>query len=114
MLSRRGASEAGRLRTRLVLEKPTRAPDGAGGASMTWIVGPTIAADIVPLKAEERPRGEGIVDMVLTKIVMRHRGDVAPGDRFRLGERLFLILAVSDPDTDGRFLVCLADEEGFS
>jgi head-tail adaptor len=50
--------------------------------------------------------------MALWRIVLRHREDVAPGDRLRLGARTFVVLAVSDPDEDGRWLACLAEEEG--
>jgi SPP1 family predicted phage head-tail adaptor len=112
VLSRVGASEAGRLKRRLVLEKPARVPDGAGGATVTWSAAATLWAELRPLKAEERPLGEGLVDMALWRIVLRHREDVAPGDRLRLGARTFLVLAVSDPDEDGRWLACLAEEEG--
>jgi SPP1 family predicted phage head-tail adaptor len=112
VLSRAGASEAGRLKSRLLLEKPTRTPDGAGGATVTWAEAAALWAELVPLKAEERPRGEGLVDMVLWRIVVRHRDDVVPGDRFRLGARTFLILAISDVAQDKRWLACLADEEG--
>ena len=42
--------------------------------------------------------------------MIRFRDDVAGGDRFRLGDRLLEIRAVFDPDEDGRWLVCLADE----
>ena len=35
MLSRRAASDPGRLRLRLMLEKPA-VPDGAGGSTLDW------------------------------------------------------------------------------
>lgn len=82
MLSRRAAGDPGRLRLRLILEKPARTPDGAGGATLGWTA-------------------TGIVS-----------ADVTPGDRFRLGARIFLIFAVTDPQEDGRYLACLAEEEG--
>ena len=34
-----------------------------------------------------------------------------PGQRFREGGRLFRILAVSERDTGGRYLACMAREE---
>ena len=111
MLSRKAASDPGRLRLRLILEKPVAAPDGAGGSTLAWVATGLVAADLIPVKAEERGSGEGIADMILHRIVLRHRPDVAPGDRFRLGTRVFLILAVSDPQEDGRYLACLAEEE---
>lgn len=104
MLSRPGASDPGRLRLRLELEKATPSPDGAA----------TIAAALIPLKAEERSVGEGLADVGQVRIVIRRRGDVAAGDRFRLGERLFHIRSVFDPEEDGRYLVCLCSEEGSS
>ena len=45
------------------------------------------------------------------RIVIRHRSDVAPGDRFRLGARLFSIKSVTDPHEDRRYLVIAAEEE---
>lgn len=112
MLSRRGASEAGRLRLRLTLEKATPTADGAGGRTLTWNAVATLSAEVTPVKAEERIVGEGLGDLTQQRIVIRRRDDVAAGDRFRLGARLFRIRSVSDPAEDGRFLVCLADEEG--
>ena len=111
MLSRPGASDAGRLRLRLLLEHATATPDGAGGVTCAWDNVATVAADLTPIRPEEGPRGEGLADMVLHKIVIRHRGDVAPGDRFRLGARSFLILAATDPAEDRRYLACIAEEE---
>lgn len=112
MLSRKAAGEPGRLRLRLVLEKPVAAPDGAGGRTLGWNAVGIVAAELIPVRPEERGVGDGIADLTLHKVVIRHRGDVEPGDRFRLGQRTFLILGVTDPEEDGRYLVCLAEEEG--
>jgi SPP1 family predicted phage head-tail adaptor len=112
VLSRRGAGDPGRLRLRLALEKPTPVPDGAGGVTITWDVVATIAADLVPQKADERGLGEGVADLTLYRIVIRYRADVASGDRFRFGERLFRIRSVTDADEDSRYLVCIGEEEG--
>ena len=112
MLNRAGASNPGRLRLRLILEKPAATPDGAGGATIAWTSAATLWADMTPLRAEERSVGEGRGDLTRHRIVVRHRSDVEPGDRFRLGTRLFRIVGVTDPAEDGRYLVCLAEEEG--
>jgi SPP1 family predicted phage head-tail adaptor len=111
VLSRRGASEPGRLRLQLELQKATATPDGAGGSTLAWATVATIAADMQPVKAGEHEVGEGLSDLTLQRIVIRHRSDVVAGDRFRLGERLFRIVGVTDPEEDGRYLVCLAEEE---
>lgn len=114
MLSKKGAGEPGRLRLRLTLEKPTPVPDGLGGATMEWDAVATLAAEVSPLKGEERSVGEGLVDTTRHRIVVRCRDDVSPGDRFRLGARVFTIRSVTDPAEDRRWLVCIADEEGSS
>jgi SPP1 family predicted phage head-tail adaptor len=94
------------------LEKATPMPDGAGGSTLAWSAAATVSADVIPLKAEERTVGEGLSDMVSHRIVVRHRGDVSAGDRFRLAARVFRIKGVTDPEEDGRWLVCLCEEEG--
>ena len=114
MLSRSAASKPGRLRLRLTLERAVTNPDGAGGRTLAWAALATVAADVTPMRAEARQSGEGLADATTHRIVIRHRGDVQPGDRFRAGERLFAIRSITDPDEDGRYLVCLADEEARS
>lgn len=112
MLNRRAAGDPGRLRLRLILEKPVRVGDGAGGATLGWSATGIVAAELVPVRPEERGTGQGIADLTLHKVIIRYRTDVEPGDRFRLGQRAFLVLAVTDPQEDGRYLVCLAEEKG--
>jgi SPP1 family predicted phage head-tail adaptor len=112
VLSRAGASEPGRLRLRLTLETPVAAEDGAGGRTFSWNAVASVWAEVTPLKSEEKPRGEGLVDLTLCRIAIRRRGDIAVGDRFRRGDRTFVVLALRDPAEDGRYLECLAEEEG--
>jgi SPP1 family predicted phage head-tail adaptor len=112
VLSRPGESTAGRLRHRLVLERPVATADGAGGATIAWEEVATLSAEIVPASSVERNVGEGLADLTQHKVVIRKRDDVSAGDRFRLGARLFRITGVTDPEEDGRYLVCLAEEEG--
>lgn len=104
------ATTPGRLRRRLVLERDFGAGDGAGGALAGWLPVATVFADLRPLDAGPFLRGEGLADRVRHRAVIRFRADVRPGDRFRLGDRLFDITGVLDPGEDGRFLVCLLSE----
>lgn len=83
MLSRRGASDAGRLRLRLTLERSARTPDGAGGATLAWTEIGIVAAEVTPARADEGAAGEGVSDRVLHKIVIRRRPDVKAADRSR-------------------------------
>ncbi|MGQ7792921.1 phage head closure protein [Faunimonas sp. B44] len=106
------APPAGRLRHRLALEKADRVPDGAGGTTLAWSETARFFAEVAPLRAEERAEGEGLSDRVTHKVTVRHRADVAAGDRLRLGARTLVIRSVHDPHEDRRFLVCMATEEG--
>ena len=110
MLSRKGASEPGRIRHRLMLEKRAAVPDGGGGEEAEWVPVAAVWGEILPVRAEEAVAGEGVATRLTHRIVIRRRGDVAGGDRFRLDGRAFVIRAVHDPAEDGRFLVCLTDE----
>jgi SPP1 family predicted phage head-tail adaptor len=112
VLSRRGESDPGRLRLRLALERATPSADGGGGATLSWGEVATVSADVTPVTADERPTGEGLGDLTLQKVVIRKRADTFVGDRFRLGERLFRIRTVTDPAEDGRYLICICEEEG--
>ena len=114
MLSGKGDSSPGRLRHRLTLETATPTPDGAGGVTLAWSAVASVWAEIVPLTADERAVGEGEADLTLHKIIIRRRDDVSTGDRFTLGSRAFRIKSVTDRQEDGRYLVCLCEEEGGS
>ena len=88
VLSRRGASEAGRLRLRLMLEK--RDADAGRRRRLDARLGRgrrRVAADVAPVRGGRARGGRGLADLTLHRIVIRHRGDVETGDRFRLGER---------------------------
>ena len=106
------APPAGRLRLRLALEKASRVPDGAGGATLAWSETARFFAEVAPLRAEERADGDGLSDRITHRVTVRHRMDLAAGDRLRLGARVLVIRSVHDPHEDRRFLVCLATEEG--
>ena len=102
----------GALRHRLILEQATREPDGGGGATRTWLTVAEIWAAIDPLKGHETVVAEAIAGRVLFSIHLRYRGDIVPAMRFRLGARIFEILAVLDADDRRRLLKCLTQERG--
>ncbi|MBK0326997.1 phage head closure protein [Rhodobacteraceae bacterium F11138] len=104
------------LNRRLVLEAPFRAPDGAGGYVETWQALGEHWAEVRARSGRERAEAGVPVSMVTCNIVVRAApfGSAArpmPEQRFREGERLFLIQAVTERDAEGRFLTCFAQEE---
>lgn len=107
---------APRLNRQLVLEAPTRVADGAGGYAETWAGLGTLWADVQLRSGRERAEAGMAVASVSYRVVVRAApvGSAmrpAPEQRFREGERIYAIRAVSERDADGRYLVCFADEE---
>lgn len=104
------------LSRQMVLEAPTRAPDGAGGVTRGWEVMGTLWAEVVARTGRER-EGDG-AQMSLTgyRITVRaapvgHAMRPRPEQRFREGTRIFRITAVAEGDLRGRYLTCYAEEE---
>ena len=98
------------MRRRLVLEHAVTTPDGAGGATHEWFELTRIWGEMTPMGGREHAEYGRIDARLAYRIRIRHRADVRPEMRFRLGERLFDIEAAYDPDERGRFLDCLCRE----
>lgn len=103
-------SAIGVLRHRLVHETPVDLPDGMGGMTRSFLavdaLWGAIETSAAPGEFADRPGA------VLThKVTVRAPAIVEPGDRLRLGARLFLVEAVSDPEGRGRRLMCQCREE---
>lgn len=104
------------LSRRLVLEEPTRVPDGAGGAATAWEPLGTLWAEVTSLAPREALAVGGPTQRLPLRVVVRGAPVGAPsrpraGQRLREGTRLYLIDSVAEDDALGRFLLCLAHEE---
>jgi head-tail adaptor len=101
------------LNRKLILEGPTRTPDGSGGYVETWAPLGTIWGEI------DAGGGGGESDMksrLNLRIMTRAAPQGAPsrpqaGMRFRDGIRLYHIANVTESDARGRYLICTATEE---
>jgi SPP1 family predicted phage head-tail adaptor len=102
--------DAGQLTARLDLESAIETPDGQGGVTVSHAVESSHWARVEPIAAELAELGHVERQAVTHRIWIRHAGGVVAGKRFRKGARLFDILAVSDPDETGRYLVCRVRE----
>jgi SPP1 family predicted phage head-tail adaptor len=100
----------GSLRHRLTLQQPVAAPDGAGGATVTWTPVAAMWAALRPLSADEAAVADGIKGRVTHEIVLRHRPGITGAMRFVSGTRVFAVRSVVDPDETGAWLRCLAEE----
>lgn len=95
-----------RLSHRLTLERPVRAPDGGGGASVTWETVADMWAAVEALGGGERVDVGRLAGDVNARITIRHRDDVTPAMRFRIGTQVYEIVAALDGDGGRRFLRC--------
>ncbi|MDU8911070.1 head-tail adaptor protein [Aestuariicoccus sp. MJ-SS9] len=107
---------APQLNHRLVLETRVLAPDGAGGFSESWQALGTLWAQIRPRAGRDANGTAGVLSVAGFKIVVRgapqgHSGRPVAGQRFRHGARFFRILAVTEREPDGTYLICTAEEE---
>ncbi|WP_071674867.1 head-tail adaptor protein [Nioella nitratireducens] len=100
------------LSRRLLLEGPSRIADGAGGFTETWGPLGVIWGEVLPRTG----RDAGGLSRMGFKITVRAAPQGAPSrptpsQRFRDGDRVFTIDAVTERDPGGRFLTCFATEE---
>ena len=105
------------LNRRLVLEEPQRVPDGAGGYSEMWVALGVLWGEVRHGTGREREAaGLFTVSSIPYRITVRAAPHGAPSrprpdQRFRDGERIFRILAVTERDPEARYLECFAREE---
>lgn len=104
------------LSRKLVLEAVSRAPDGAGGFSESWVALGTIWADIRAGTGREREVTAATISYVPHRIYVRAAPAGSPsrpvaGQRLVEDARVYRIQAVSDFDREGRYLECFALEE---
>jgi SPP1 family predicted phage head-tail adaptor len=99
----------GALDQRLTLESPSRAPDGGGGADLTWQTVAEVWASVRPITGDERLRADQVAGRVTHTVVIRRRSGVTPAMRFRSDARILEIVAVLDAPPRSR-LRCLCEE----
>ncbi len=100
----------------LLLEAPTRVPDGAGGYSEGWSVLGRHWAEVLAGAGSEAAGVATVLSRVRYRITLRaapvgSTARPAADQRFRDGTRIFRILSVAERDPGGRYLVCLSEEE---
>ncbi len=107
---------APRLNRKLVLEAAQRAPDGAGGWTLSWVALGALWARLDPGTGRERAGEFVTLSAVPYRITVRAAPQGAPSrprpeQRFRDGARVFRITAVTEEDAQGHYLTCFAQEE---
>ena len=100
----------------LVLEGVVRVADGAGGFTESWASLGTLWAEVVPGAGRDVAGEEAFFATVPYRITVRGARQGAasrpkPDQRFRDGLRVFVILAVTERDPEGHYLMCFSREE---
>ena len=100
----------------LTLEGVVRVADGAGGFTESWASLGTLWAEVVPGAGRDVAGEEAFFATVPYRITVRGARQGAasrpkPDQRFREGLRVFAILAVTERDPEGHYLMCFSREE---
>ena len=104
------------LNRKLVLEHAVRVADGSGGQTESWADLGTVWASLTPGTGRERGSEFVTLSRVPYRIVVRAVPEgqperPKPDQRFREGNRVFRISAVSEYDARSHYLLCHATEE---
>jgi Bacteriophage head-tail adaptor len=100
----------------MVLEEAGTTPDGAGGYTTSWAALGTLWCDLRAGSGSERrgliaPEGRMLFRIFLRAAPQGSPQRPRPDQRLTEGNRVFTILAVSEADPAGAYLVCHAREE---
>lgn len=100
----------------MVLEEASQAADGAGGQVINWVALGTLWCELragaaSELRGEIVPEGRMRFRIFLRATPQGSPQRPRPDQRLREGGRVFRILAVSEADAAGAWLVCHASEE---
>ncbi|QHQ34555.1 head-tail adaptor protein [Algicella marina] len=107
------------LNRALVLETRQNLADGAGGVDPAWMALGTLWADVSARTGTESVIGGRQTPRQRFRIVVRAAPFGAPSrprpdQRFRDGDRIFNINAVTEFDPPGHYLICDCEEGGVS
>lgn len=100
----------------MVLEEAVVTPDGAGGHVTTWQSLGTLWVELSAGSGTEQrgsiaPEGSMRFRLITRAAPQGSPQRPRPDQRLREGSRIFTLLAVSETDTAGAYLVCYAREE---
>ena len=94
----------GEMRHQIVIEKPSRVPDGMGGFSTTWAAAATVWAAVTPLNATERLENLRAGVSITHRLRMRFRADLTSSWRFLHAGQYYDIISPIDQGNNHRWL----------
>ena len=100
----------GQLDHRLVIEKPLRTSDAAGGAQDGWQLHGNVWAHMRPLLQGERLYGDAVDGFATHIITIRHKDDITADMRFRFDTRIFDIVSLINDNENNSWTICKCRE----
>jgi len=100
----------GSLKQRVILQAPTKAPDGMGGSVDTFATIDTIFAAIWPTSASERMQQMGTTMTITHRIRIRYRSDIRTSWRLNFKNRHFDIDSIINPNMESKILDLMCKE----
>lgn len=98
------------LRHRVAIEAPSRAGDGAGGATISWTPIATVWADVASFKGSKLLAADQIEEHEPFRVVIRYRAGMKAEMRIVWRGRRLDIVSIFDPDGERRWLVLECEE----
>lgn len=100
----------GRLRHRVVLQRPVRSSGEGGTATISWENFGTAYAAIEAVSGSEMERSDGLSAKTAHRLTLRYRAGIVPDARIVSDGRIFEIRAALDIDGRKRWIQCLCEE----
>lgn len=97
-MNRREPLRAGRLNRRVVIEKPVRVANGAGGFAKGWAPAGKAWAEMIPLRGDEALEHSVQRSTQIWKVTMRWRAGVDEQCRLIFAGKPLNIRTCEDPD----------------
>lgn len=101
----------GRLRHKIIIEKPTETTSDTGDVIQSWAEFATIWAEVTPLRGREYWASKQTTSEITGKIRIRYLDSITPKMRVKFGSRIFNIEAVLNPNEKNIETILLVSEQ---
>ena len=99
------------MRHRVTIQAQSRVSDGMGGSTVTWTDMATVYAAVWPIRGLRQVDAQQLEGKVTHQIRMWYRDGVTVANRLKMGNSIFVIYSVINPDHKNITLEIMAKEE---
>ncbi len=100
---------ASRMRSRIIIRRPTDVDDGKGGQITTWSTLADLWAEVISQSGREAVVAQALQGISAYKITIRCRPDISTGDQIVYDGKELNVRSADDPDGTRRATVIFAD-----